>query len=150
MSDDEADDLDGMWDELENDEGEDRIQANISGNLTEDAGKTAQEVHEGDVDEGRLMWVPPESHGLHNSDKVTVSGTHWNREDQSHSAATLLEQAIAADAAQAAVYNQIKVDTPVGSLYYTPPDTSYATPADGGNLLAAAGFSFQSASGGLW
>ena len=51
MSEDDAEDLDGMWDDLsDGEEGAGTIGYNISENLSGEAGKIAQEVHAGDVD----------------------------------------------------------------------------------------------------
>jgi len=76
---DEEDDLDGMWDELGDD---DEHVANVSGNLAQLLGISEKVVHEGDVDEGRMTWEPPAFHGLDNSDEVTISTRHWYRDER--------------------------------------------------------------------
>lgn len=77
--DDDEDDLDDMWAELD----DDNFTANVSENLLQAAEKTEQApVHVGEADEGQLTWEPPKTFGLSNSDKVTVQGHHWDREDR--------------------------------------------------------------------
>jgi len=70
-------------DDLFADDDTDLDATNISSNLLESLGKSSMErpVHEGDVDEGNITWLPPTMHGLNNSHAVNDSkGSHWYNE----------------------------------------------------------------------
>lgn len=73
MADDDDDDED-LWTDFDNDD--DEVQVMLSANLCTVAGVEEHTVHEGDVDEGKVMWEAPSFAGLSNSQAVD-SGVHW-------------------------------------------------------------------------
>ncbi|KAL3932546.1 MAG: hypothetical protein SGPRY_000657 [Prymnesium sp.] len=72
MADDDDDDED-LWADFDNDD--DEVQVMLSANLCTVAGVEEHTVHEGDVDEGKVMWEAPSFAGLSNSQAVD-SGVH--------------------------------------------------------------------------